>query len=306
MHEAIGKRHSTSRHGRTYHFGMSMQPIDSSRRTVADTGGQSHRVGGYHEYAAPADVADAVEALWTYETVGVRLAVHRVVPDAAVSLCFMGTRASDGSPGSSRLRLIGPVAAPKLFAPPPSHSMAAIRVKLEWCRPLLGVPPCEHADSEPCYADIRPDLAAPLEERLMTITQPADALRLLLAFIRRRHEALVGQRTTAGHVELLRISMASLRRGAGAPRVVELARQLGVTDRHLRRVMVDETGIAPRHFARIQRFHAVLRASDQDSRPSWAALAAHLGYADQSHLIREIQDLAGVTPTRLHNERLAE
>jgi AraC-like DNA-binding protein len=97
-----------------------------------------------------------------------------------------------------------------------------------------------------------------------------------------------------------------LRRGTSAPRVATLARQLGVTDRHLRRVMVDETGIAPRHFARIQRFHALLRASDLAPHPSWAALAAHHGYADQSHLIREVQDLAGVTPTRLHEERGAE
>jgi hypothetical protein len=49
-----------------------------------------HRVGGYHEFAPPPDLADAVEALWTHEAAGVQVAVHRVVPDAAVSLCFMG------------------------------------------------------------------------------------------------------------------------------------------------------------------------------------------------------------------------
>src|SRR5690349_25166126 len=86
-----------------------------------------YRVGGYHEYAPPPDLADAIEALWTYETVGIRLAVHRVVPDAAVSLCFMGTRAPDGSAGASRLRLIGPIAAAQLFAPGPGYSMASIR-----------------------------------------------------------------------------------------------------------------------------------------------------------------------------------
>lgn len=272
----------------------------------AEIGGRHHRVGGYHEYAPPPDLADALEALWTHETVGIRLAVHRVVPDAAVSLCLMGTRALDGSAGASRLRLIGPVHAPKLFAPPPGHSMAAVRVKLEWCRPLLGVVPWEHVGGEPCYADIRPDLAAPLEERLMRTTEPADALRLLVAFLRERRAARLGEGTVAGAVVLVRVGMESLRRGASAPRVATLARQLGVTDRHLRRLIVDETGIAPRHFARIQRFHALLRASDLAPRPSWAALAAHHGYADQSHLIREVQDLAGVTPTRLHEERGAE
>jgi AraC-like DNA-binding protein len=282
-----------------------MQQITSLRSAVAEGGSTRYRVGGYREYAPPPDLADAVEALWTYETVGIGLAVHRVVPDAAVSLCFMGTRAPDGSAGASRLRLIGPIAAAKLFAPGPGHSMASIRVKLEWCRPLLGTTPVEHAGGEPCYADIRPDLAAPLEEQLMRTREPADALRLLVAFLSERR-ARLGKRTLAGGVVLLRMGMDSLRREASAPRVAMLARQLGVTDRHLRRLMVDETGFAPRHFARIQRFHALLRASDMAPRPSWSALAAHHGYADQSHLIREVQGLAGVTPTQLHAERSAE
>ena len=278
-----------------------MQGI-TSPPSVLEVGRPHHRVGGYHEYAPPADLADAVEALWTHETVGIRVAVHRVVPDAAVSLCFMGTRAPDGSAGASRLRLIGPVAAPRLFAPGPGHSMAAMRVKLEWCRPLLGVAPWEHVGGEPCYADIRPDLAAPLEERLMRTTEPADALRLLVAFLRERRAA----RPVAVAGVVLRVSMESLRCGASAPRVATLARRLGVSDRHLRRLVVGETGISPRHFARIQRFHALLRSSDLNGRPSWAALAAHHGFADQSHLIREVRDLAGVTPARLHEERSAE
>ena len=280
---------------------MSTQAIASPRSPFAETGGRRHRVGGYNEYAPPADLADAVEALWTHETGGIRQVVHRVVPDAAVSLCFMGTRASDGSAGASRLRLIGPIDTPKLFAPLPSHSMVAIRIKLEWCRPLLGVAPWEHAGGEPCYAEIRRDLAGPLEAQLMRTTEPADALRLLVAYLRARRDARL-----KGVGVLLRVGMESLRRGANAPRVSTLARQLGVTDRHLRRLMVGETGIAPRHFARIQRFHALLRASDIVPRRPWAELAASHGYADQSHMIREVEDLAGVTPTQLNQERRAE
>ena len=166
--------------------------------------------------------------------------------------------------------------------------------------------PWEHASGEPCYADIRPDLAVPLEEQLMRTTEPLDALRLLVTFLRERRAAILHHGRARDAVVLLRVGMESLRLGAHAPRVATLARQLGVTDRHLRRLMVDETGIGPRHFARIQRFHALLRASDLAPRPSWSALAAYHGYADQSHLIREVQDLAGVTPTQLHAERGAE
>jgi len=258
-----------------------------------------HRVGGYHEFAPPPDLADVVEALWTHET-GMHVAVHRVVPDAAVSLCFMGPRALDGGSGAARLRVIGPVTSPHLFVPPIGHRMEALRVKLEWCRPILGVAPWEHENAEPLYADVRPDLVEPLEARLKASRTPDDTLRLLVTFVRERLA-----RNDVAHA-LLRASMESLRRGAGAMRVRELARRLGVSERHLRRLMVDETGIPPRHFARIQRCHALLRDSDLFQRPSWAALAADYGYADQSHLIREVQHLAGVSPTRLHDERGAE
>ena len=271
----------------------------SDRDSSAATTPQ-HRVGGYHEFAAPPDLAGAVEALWTHEAVGLQVVAHRVVPDAAVSLCFMGHPAPDGRSGAMRLRVIGPVTAPQLFAPPIGHRMEALRVKLEWCRPLLGAAPSEHANAEPLYADVRPDLVEPLGARLMASRTSADRLRLLVAFARER----LARNDVA--CALLLASVASLRRGAGATRVRELASRLRVSERHLRRLMVDETGIAPRHFARIQRFHALLRASDQARRPSWAALAAHYGYADQSHLIREVRHLAGVSPTRLHQERRAE
>jgi len=260
----------------------------------------SHQVGGYHEFAPPPDLRDAVEALWVHQT-GVHVETHRVVPDAAVSLSFMGRRAPDGSGGDARLRIIGPVIRPHAFAPPAGHRMESVRIKLEWCRLLLGVAPWEHLDAEPLYADVRPDLAVPLEWRLTRARTSADALRVLVTFLRARRDA-----HPRGAATLLTAGMESLRHGTGRPRVAELAARLGVTDRHLRRLVMDETVISPRHFARIQRFHALLRSADAAPRPAWAALAFRHGYADQPHLIREVQDLTGVAPSRLHAERRAE
>jgi AraC-like DNA-binding protein len=259
----------------------------------------SHQVGGYHEFAPPPDLRDAVEAIWIHQA-GAHVVTHRVVPDAAVSLSFMGLRAPDGSAGDARLRIIGPVIRPHAFAPPAGHRMESVRIKLEWCRLLLGVAPWEHLDAEPLYADVRPDLALPLESRLTRASTSGDALRVLVTFLRARRDA--HPRTAT----LLTSGMEALRHGTGQPRVAELATRLGVTDRHLRRLVMDETGISPRHFARIQRFHALLRSADSAPHPAWAALAFRHGYADQPHLIREVQDLAGVAPSRLHAERRAE
>ena len=61
----------------------------------------SHQIGGYHEFAPPPDLGDAVEAFWIHQAADVSVITHRVVPDAAVSLCFMGRRAPDGSAGDA-------------------------------------------------------------------------------------------------------------------------------------------------------------------------------------------------------------
>jgi AraC-like DNA-binding protein len=200
-----------------------------------------------------------------------------------------------------QLRIIGPVSRPQAFAPPLGHRMESVRIKLECCRRLLGVAPSEHVDDEPLYADVRPDLAAPLEARLSRTTTSTEAVRVQLDFLRERRVAPYDRITT-----LLTTGMETLRHGTGQPRVAELAKSLGLSDRHLRRLVMDETGMSPRRFARIQRFHALLRSADCAARLEWAALAFRHGYADQPHLIREVQDLAGVTPARLLAERRAE
>lgn len=270
--------------------------MDSARLGI-----EAHHVGGYHELTPPADLADAVEAFWIHQAPELHAVSHRVVPDAAVSLSLMGPRAPDGSIGAARLRVIGPVSRAHGFTPPLGHRMESVRIKLEWCRRLLGVAPSEHVDDEPLYADVRPDLALPLEARLSHAATSADVFRVLVDFLRARRAA-----PRRGVTPLLITGVESLRRGTGQPRVAELATRLGVSDRHLRRLMMEETGISPRQFARIQRFHALLRSADRAPHPEWAALAFRHGYADQPHLIREVQDLAGVTPARLLMERRAE
>src|SRR5690348_17582149 len=49
-----------------------------------------HRLGGYREYAAPAELSDCVESVWVHETPrdAPVQPPHRVLPDLGVSLAF--------------------------------------------------------------------------------------------------------------------------------------------------------------------------------------------------------------------------
>jgi transcriptional regulator GlxA family with amidase domain len=84
--------------------------------------------------------------------------------------------------------------------------------------------------------------------------------------------------------------------------VSAVAVALGVSERQLRRVFHEIVGMSPKAFARLARFRRALRAVHDDSRLSWAAIAAATGYYDQAHLIEEFRAIAGVTPRSLLSE----
>lgn len=84
----------------------------------------------------------------------------------------------------------------------------------------------------------------------------------------------------------------------GLVSIQKLASEVGWSQRHFIRTFRRELGLTPHKLARVSRFNAVLPAL-RDGRPDRAGLAARYGYADQSHLIREVREFAGVTPTSL-------
>ena len=62
-------------------------------------------------------------------------------------------------------------------------------------------------------------------------------------------------------------------------------------------------GTSPKLLSRMVRFQNVLGHLVSGANLDWAALAAELGYADQSHLIRDFSDFAQLSPGALHSPR---
>jgi AraC-like DNA-binding protein len=79
-------------------------------------------------------------------------------------------------------------------------------------------------------------------------------------------------------------------------RAKDLAADLGQPSRTLYARMKERVGLAPKHLLRIRRIHRTLKLC-RDRRMPWAELSAVCGFADQSHLVREFQDLLGESPS---------
>lgn len=85
--------------------------------------------------------------------------------------------------------------------------------------------------------------------------------------------------------------------GPGTPRVDALARELGMPVRRLQRLFAEYVGASPKWVLRRARLHEAAARADEGTRPDWPRLAAELGYADQSHFIRDFTAATGVPPT---------
>jgi len=79
--------------------------------------------------------------------------------------------------------------------------------------------------------------------------------------------------------------------------VDEAAGAMGISARHLRRLLLDTTGLGPKDHQRVMRFRAFLASAERGM--PLAAAAAEAGYADQPHLTREVRRLSGLTPAAL-------
>jgi AraC-like DNA-binding protein len=84
--------------------------------------------------------------------------------------------------------------------------------------------------------------------------------------------------------------------------VTAVADELGVSERHLRRVFRHAVGVSPKTFAKLKRFRRAVQAAYESPRVSWASIAAGAGYYDQAHLIADFRAITGVTPQTLLGE----
>jgi AraC-like DNA-binding protein len=208
----------------------------------------------------------------------------RVLPDGRVDVVWDGRRLAAVWAGAEPLRV--PVRCGRPTVGVRLRLGAAARLWGDdlWSHPGLAVPLADLVDGA---------ASAPLAERLVHASSAGLALGPVL------ERGLVGLASDAGPDPLAEV----VARWAGRPGVTadRIATRLGWSARALRRRVRAEIGLGPAELARVARFGRFRRRLPElaDRATSLAALAAELGYADQSHLGRECRELSGSTPTEL-------
>ncbi|HBS32304.1 MAG TPA: hypothetical protein DEA40_11275, partial [Parvularcula sp.] len=136
--------------------------------------------------------------------------------------------------------------------------------------------------------------AAPLERAAAPVADALGALQAAAFDDWREGAAAILRAHFAAASPPPPISNALAALGDGAV-VSAAARQLGLSDRHFRRLFAAEFGANPKTYSRILRFDRTLRRLHP--RPWEAADGPDTNdYADQAHLIREFCAFAGISP----------
>lgn len=240
----------------------------------------------YIEQCPPPDLAPWVSCFWQISGESADLA-HGVLPDGCADWLLDLQAARRSRP---QLQLVGPMTVAQAVPMRGAIELLGIRLR-PGAAGALHLPVAELLDST-VPADTLPE-APPLCAGALVEAGAFQARAALLA--RGLREQL--SRRAPRPDPLVRQALAAWSPRCGSLlRVAALAQQLGVSERALERRFRSAVGLTPVSFRRLARFRAVLRLHAAGLH-DWAALAATAGFSDQSHLVRDFGELAGLTPT---------
>jgi AraC-like DNA-binding protein len=250
----------------------------------------------YHEWSAHSALGRHVACLWAARF-GANGEPHtdRVLPDGCIDLVWDGARLVVAGPDTHSVAL-GPRTREALYL--------GVRFRPGMAPSLLGLPASELLDARiDAVEALGPRVSILIGQLEETTSLHGASLSLREAAEKFGQAFLEWLPEIVAPDRLVEAAVAQLEDASSARRVGTVARALGVSERHLNRRCVAAIGYGPKMLQRVMRFRRFLALAARADPRDLAACALDAGYADQPHLTRECQELAGLSPRRLLESR---
>lgn len=202
----------------------------------------------------------------------------------------------DGAPAAERVRsfVAGMSAVPVSTVATPTYRCVQAYLTPIGVRQLLGEEGRDLADRVVALEELAPDLIGPTAERLAEAPDWQTRLAILESALLRRAE--LGRPAD----EVVTGAWRQIHRSGGQVRIADVVERSGRSHRHVSARFREQVGLTPKTVSAIVRFE---RASADLGHAPLSQVAAHHGYADQSHLSRDVARFAGESPTSLRDAR---
>lgn len=160
---------------------------------------------------------------------------------------------------------------------------------------LLGIPAFELRDGIISLEDILDKKSVEIKEKLansLTIEEKLSRLNLFFTSIVHKNKK----------EQIVNSSINFILKKKGVITNSQLIKFTGYTERHIERMFMDSIGLNPKHFANIIKLNCFLQQlKNKENSTNLTEIAHNVGYADQSHLIKEFKKITGLTPTCYKN-----
>jgi AraC-like DNA-binding protein len=176
--------------------------------------------------------------------------------------------------------------------PKPCGAVTGVSFRPGAAGAVLGLPITELADQHVTLDALWGARGRAFHERLLAAADPSAVFGMVEQELTARVKGPLLIHPALAH------ALASHSTARSPTRIADIQRESGYSPRHFIALFRSTVGLTPKHYYRVKRFTAVLRRLAAGNAASLADIAASVGYSDQSHLTREFQDFAGITPTR--------
>jgi AraC-like DNA-binding protein len=228
-----------------------------------------------------------VELLWLYDIPARTHAQERMLPTATTELVIELAGGTANSPGAL---VVGPHSQHWALDTSRAATVIGVHFRPGGAFPFFGVPAGELHNARVSLEALWGADAANLVEEVLAGSSPAAMFDVL-------ERLLLGAARTFTRHRAVDFALQALS-GPLAHNVADVAHAVGMSQRRFRERFRGEVGMAPKLYARVQRFQAVVAGVQTLRDVSWTDIAGACGYFDQAHFIHDFRAFSGFTPAQ--------
>lgn len=238
-------------------------------------------------------LSDFVRFFWVLESKNPTY-IHRSMADVCAEMVFhyhgrFDELIADKIETSSISAMQGPLTQIRRFKIETAFAIFGVYLYPYALPVLFGIPSTELSNQMPDLIALMGNEGKEIEEKMMLAVDNNERVKIITEFLEKRLQKSPEQKH--GVFSSIRFIIQS----KGLVKIEQVADQYFISQRQFERKFREFSGLSPKLFSRIVRFHTACQQFGNSDR-SLTSIAYDCGYYDQSHFIHEFKEFSGYHP----------